>query len=162
MSPDFCLAHVVNPALSLLPAAMTSDEARAMLIATAWQESKLTARRQQPAGPARGYWMFEKTGGVLDVLTRRGTRVPMMRVCKLLDLDPTVEAVYEAIQFHDILAAVAARLLLWILPERLPGHLEVDLAWHQYRKAWRPGKPRPVEWPESFAVGWDAVDAVSR
>lgn len=167
MTTRHALSLAIDPALTLLPAKMESTQARALLIAIGWQESKFAARRQQPAGPARGFWQFEKAGGVVEVLTRRQTRVPMAQVCEALSIEPTVEAVYAALPYQDILAAACARLLLWALPEPLPGHLDVDVAWHQYLKAWRPGKPRPVDWPESYAVGWGCVfgdrnDAVGR
>ncbi len=152
------LSTAIDPALTMLPAKMTSVEARAMVIAIAWQESKLEARRQKPTGPARGYCQFERDGGVAGVLTHRSSRVPAAAVCTLLDIDPTVEECYRAIEFQDVLAAAFARLLLWTLPEKMPGKFEPEIGWRLYLKAWRPGKPRPAGWPESYAVAWQTIE----
>lgn len=156
MSPALFLALAVDPALRLLPPAMTSIEARAMLVAIAMQESEIAARRQQPKGPARSYWQFEMPG-VEEVLTHRATKRHALAVCAALDVEPVVAAVHRAIEFQDVLAATFARLLLWRLPAALPGEFQPDIAWQQYEKAWKPGKPRPAKWPTSYAVAWTAV-----
>lgn len=156
MTTRHALMLAIDPALSLLPSAMTSDKARAFLLAIAWQESKLAARRQQPTGPARGFWQFEMAG-IAGVLTHRRSRVPAAALCAALTIESEVASVYRAIEFNDVLAAGFARLLPWTLPDPLPGHLDVDRGWRQYLKAWRPGKPHAAAWPESYAVGWGTV-----
>lgn len=157
MTPDLCLALAIDPALRLLPSAMTSLEARALILAIAAQESALTARRQQPTGPARGYWQFE-TPSVEEVLTHRATKRHALSLCAALDVEPTVTVVHRALEFHDVLAAAFARLLPWRLTAPLPRRLEPDVAWQQYLKCWKPGKPRPAKWPASYVIGWQTVE----
>ena len=71
MSPAEYLTDVIPAALALLPPQMDTQEARAMLIAIALQESRLTYRKQI-GGPARGLHQFE-TGGVRAVLRHAAT-----------------------------------------------------------------------------------------
>ena len=46
IAPAQFLQHAVEPALALLPATMTTDRARVMLVAIALQESALASRWQ--------------------------------------------------------------------------------------------------------------------
>lgn len=158
MKPAHCLSLAIDPALWLLPSGMTSLEARAMLVAIAMQESALGARRQKPSGPARSYWQFERIG-VAGVLSHPSSKGHLVHVCEALDVAPEVDVIHKAIEWQDVLAAACARLLLWTLPSALPGEFAPDVAWHQYERAWRPGKPRPAKWPASYATGWQAVRA---
>ncbi|WP_199533145.1 hypothetical protein [Thiopseudomonas alkaliphila] len=57
----------IDPALALLPARMKSKKAVVMMLAIGLQESRFIHRRQIK-GPARGFWQFEKGGGVYGVL----------------------------------------------------------------------------------------------
>ena len=66
MTPTEYLTDVIPAAMALLPTRMDTQESRAMLIAIALQESRLTYRKQI-GGPARGFHQFE-TGGVRAVL----------------------------------------------------------------------------------------------
>ena len=61
----------IRPALAALPARMRSREAVVMLLAIGLQESLFKYRRQMANGPARGFWQFEKMGGVAGVLQHR-------------------------------------------------------------------------------------------
>jgi hypothetical protein len=158
VTPDLFLDVAVDPALTLLPARMTSVEARALVLAIAFQESALEHRRQQPVGPARGYCQFEEPG-VAGVLTHRASRVAAHSLCSALDIEPSVAAVHRAIEFNDVLMAGFARLLLWTVPDPLPSRFEFDRAWRQYVAAWRPGKPKPTRWPSSFALAWNVMGA---
>lgn len=157
MTPARFLVTAIDPALSILPLKMSSDEARAMVLAVCWQESDLAARRQKPAGPAHGYAQFEHSGGVVEVLTSRSTRVAAAAVCAVLDIEPTVQEVYRALEFQDVLMAAFARLLLWKHPMPLPSRSEVDRGWFMYQSSWRPGTPHPEKWPQSFDIGWRTV-----
>lgn len=164
MTPDLLLRIGIRPALSLLPPAMSSAEAEAFLLAIAIQESDgLRARRQYLGGPARSFWQAEEGGGFKGVLTHPATAAHARALCRTLVVPPTYTAVYVAIEFHDVLAAGFARLLLWTLPSRLPRRHEPDEAWRQYADkdtgAWRPGKPHPSKWPASWAQAWQAIDA---
>jgi hypothetical protein len=150
--------HIIPAALSLLPPQMGAPSAVAMLLAIGLQESQFEARRQQPAGPARGLWQFEPIG-VRGVLTHPRTETHVARVLHALQYGgASTEDCYHAIEHNDVLAACFARLLLWSLPDALPpDEHAADIAWRQYLKAWRPGKPRPKEWPGHYGVSWDIV-----
>lgn len=161
MTETYILAHVIPAAVGLLPPGMGGDKATAMLVAIALQESAFEAR-QQIGGPARGFWQFEKGGGVAGVLTHRYTADPIRRVCAVLCYQPSVDGCYAAIRDNDVLACCFARLLLWTVPGSLPGRDEVARGWQQYLAGWRPGKPRPTDWPANFARAWALVDAHQR
>lgn len=148
---------VIEPALALLPARMTSDKAIATVLAIQLQEDPDQRRRQWPDGPARGLWQFERAGGVAGVLRHALTRELALDVCHALGNAGTVASVYHRLQHDDILAACFARLLLWTVPQGLPGRDEPDEGWNQYLKAWRPGKPIKRTWAANFKRAWELV-----
>jgi hypothetical protein len=147
--------YAIPAALSTLPPAMASRDAAALLLAIARQESDGECR-VQVGGPARGYWMFEQGGGVRGVLSHPKTADLARTVWRALDYPnvPTTWAVYDALRHNDVLAAAFARLLLWTLPDALPGQADPDTGWRLYVSAWRPGKPRQERWAESWRIGW--------
>jgi hypothetical protein len=157
---DYIHRLVIPAAYHLLPTHMASDRATALLLAIGWQESdSFRARAQYGNGPARGFWQFERGGGVAGVLSHRKTAPIITALCdQTFQVSPVPSECHQAIEHNDILAAVFARLLLWTVPAALPGRLEVDLAWHHYLAGWRPGKPHAAKWPESHAVGWSTVE----
>lgn len=155
MTPDLFLRYV-DGGLSLLPRAMDSAEARAQLLAIAFQETRLLHRRQLFNGPARSYYQFEMAG-IAGVLNHRASRAHAQRVCERLDVDPTVQNVYQAIEYNDHLATGFARLLLWTSPARLPGADEPERAWNEYIYGWRPGKPHRKTWNGHFTLAWSIV-----
>jgi len=138
---------------------MDTKEARAMLIAIALQESKLLARRQYDGGPAPGFWQFEKGGGTKGVLNHTHTRAYAIQLCHELRYEANVDEVFPALQHNDVLACGFARLLLWTLPGLLARQGEEHRGWSQYTSAWRPGAPRPDDWPGNFAEAWKVVTA---
>lgn len=146
-------------ALSLLPPTMDTLQARAMLLTIALHESRFLYRRQLHGGPARGFWQFEVGGGVTGVLTHSSTRPLIERVLTELRYVPAASACYDAIEHHDVLACVFARLLLWTIPQPLPLRDQVEEAYRQYRAAWRPNpdKARPQAWAEDYACAWPIV-----
>lgn len=144
-------------AFALLPQAMNRLEARAMLLSIGLQESQFEARRQGGGGPARGFWQFERGGGVTGVLGHPSTMEASAAVCAALCYTPTVATCYTAIEHNDVLACCFARLLLWTLPDRLPTRDQSDRGWAQYLHAWRPGKPHPASWADNFATAWAVV-----
>lgn len=159
MTPDLLLRIAIRPAFSLLPPAMRTREAEAMLLAMAWQESEMRHRRQIPVAHARGYWQFERGGGVRGVLSHPQTARHAQALCLALDIAPQDHDVYTAIEHHDVLAAGFARLLLWTLPGPLPTRTQRDTGWAQYLAAWRPGKPHERRWPQSWTVAWTTLAA---
>jgi hypothetical protein len=150
---DFAL----RPALTMLPPAMTSPEARAMVLAIALQESKLIARRQVH-GPARGYAQFE-FAGVSGVMRHEASRVYADQLCDALDVPPLIGTVHAALEYQDILAAGFARLLLWTHPHPLPKEPQAWLGWQQYLATWRPGKPHQHTWQDHWTTAWAVVHA---
>ena len=151
------LTDIITPALLLLQPRMTSDRAIAMMLAIQAQEDPDQRRRQWPEGPARGLWQFERDGGVAGVLRHTLTRDHAMTVCHGLGNAGTVAGVYHQLEHDDILAACFARLLLWTIPQGLPGRDEPEEGWAQYIKAWRPGKPHKRTWAQNFKRAWEVV-----
>jgi hypothetical protein len=149
---------VLPAALSLLPKRMDTLPARAMLIAIGLQESRFL-HRVQIGGPARGFWQFEKGGGVKGVLTHSMTQPLLLKPLQTLGYSIATTECYDAIADNDTLACIFARLLLWTVPGRLPSRHMPGLAWSQYLDGWRPGKPHPATWDAFFEEGWQRVTA---
>lgn len=150
MTPLRLLQTAIWPALEELKACgipPTASAARFML-AIAMQESGLAHRRQlvggEEVGPASSFWQFEKSGGCKGVLTHRSSADRMKRICENFNVVPEQQALWEAMRYQDVVAACAARLLIYTMPRALPDTPEDG--WVQYIAAWRPGKPRPAEW----------------
>jgi|SRR5690554_6265003 len=149
-------ASAIAPALELLPADMTSPEAEVMLLAIGLQESRFKARRQI-RGPARGFWQFERGGGVLGVLRHRATSRHALHICDARGVQPVADQVYQRLERDDILSAAFARLLLWSDPHRLPAVGGVAAAWDLYIRTWRPGQPHRHTWDALYAQAMEEV-----
>jgi hypothetical protein len=76
----------------------------------------------------------------------------MHRVCHERGVKPVAAEVWRALQHDDILAAAAARLLLFTDPRRLPALGDEAAAWQCYIRTWRPGKPHRSTWPSLYAA----------
>ena len=155
------VVQAVHEALRLLPPAMDSKEARVMLYAIGLQESRFTHRAQVidggGKGPARGYWQFERGGGVTGVLRHPASRYWMSSVCNARNIVSQPMNVWLALETDDVLAAAAARLLLFTDPAKLPAIGEQAESWRYYVRNWRPGKPHPRTWPECYTTALEAV-----
>lgn len=149
------LNDIIDPALAEIPARMSSDAARVMLLAIGLQESRLTYRRQRGGGPARGLWQFERFGGCLGVLGHRASAQHAQVLCGKHGVRPTASDVYQRLAEDDVLAAGFARLLLWTDPHPLPDNM--DDGWSYYLRNWRPGKPHPQTWPAFYRRATQAV-----
>jgi hypothetical protein len=131
---------------------MTSQQARVMLYAIGLQESRFTHRfqvvqgRPGAKGPARGFWQFERGGGCKGVVEHPASRYWMAKVCAERNVPFTASAIWNAIETDDVLAAAAARLLLFTDPKRLPEVGDENGAWNLYVRTWRPGKPHRATW----------------
>lgn len=147
---------VLPTMLALLPPAMDTPAAQALLLAIGLQESGFTTRLQH-GGPARGYWQFE-LGGVYGVLTHPASLEHAQRLCAALDYPGTTLAVHEALAHNDLLACGFARLLLWTLPGVLASRSDPSRGWQQYLAGWRPGTPRPETWTTHFRDAWALVE----
>lgn len=145
----------INPALSMLPRAMDTAEARIQLLATGLQESRFEHRYQivngGGKGPARSFWQMERGGGCTGVVKHPAVRDLTRRLCELRGCAFTPAAIWTAIETDDVLAAAMARLLYWTDAARLPAIGDADGAWAYYLRVWRPGKPHPETWPALYA-----------
>lgn len=154
----------IDPALALLPPNMDSPAARIMLLAIGLQESRFMYRVQKVAGqpyvkgPARGFWQFERGGGVVGVMTHHATKDHAQRICGGRGVPFDSPLVHARLEDDDVLAAAFARLLLWAdrLPLPKPDASHED-AWQCYIRCWKPGKPHRHTWDEFH---WQAVAQV--
>jgi len=147
---------VIRPAFALMPSYMDTPEARCMLLAIGLQESGFTQRAQMNGGPARGFWQFEpgtkaSHGGVWGVYLHHLTHEPLRLLCHDRDVSFDPALVWEALERDDIFAAGVARLLLVTDAAPLPKLGETQEGWDCYARTWRPGKPRPQDWPGNYA-----------
>ncbi|MEZ2742285.1 hypothetical protein ACBP93_06565 [Paenalcaligenes hominis] len=147
----------VEPALSLLPERMRSKEASVMLLAIGLQESRfvhtyqIVQGRPGVKGPARGWWQFERMGGVHGVLTHAASKDHAFAVCRARGVQQNARAVWEHLEHDQVLAAAFARLLLWTDPRSLPRLGDEQGAWDLYMRVWRPGKPHLRTWAACYA-----------
>lgn len=157
----------VNKALYLLPHQMHTPEARVMLYAIGLQESRFEHRRQLikkggqlvPLGPAKGWFQFERGGGCTGVVTHQASRYWMHNVCQVRGVAFNATAIWNAIEHDDVLAAAAARLLLFTDPRKLPALGDEAGAWNLYIRTWRPGRPHRATWPALYAEALAEVTA---
>lgn len=148
--------RLVDRTLEYLPPRMTSDAARVVLLAIGLQESRFQYRRQI-RGPARGFWQFERGGGVRGVMQFPTTAAPAREAATRYGVEPTVDAVYNALEHQDELACAFARLLLWTDPQALPSASNVGGGWQLYLRTWRPGKPHPHTWADLHQQAREAI-----
>ena len=148
------LGGCINSALALLPERMDSNAARIMMLAIGLQESEFL-HRKQIGGPARGFWQFERGGGVHGVMRHPSSAPLALTVCSALDVRFDEQVVYNRLAVDDVLAAAFARLLLWTDPRSIPDN--ADDAWSMYIRNWRPGKPHPEKWPDNYRRATAAV-----
>lgn len=155
---EIIAAHILPAAYAVLPPAMASQQATAMLLAIGSQETHFLDRRQTPKGSARGLWQFE-IPSVQEVLQHRRTagpiRVALERLC--YRETPDAPAALRIIEHHDVLAACFARCLLWTSQAALPEPDAVDAGWALYLDRWKPGQPRQTTWAGHYADAWDRV-----
>jgi len=157
MTPDKLITTAVLPAFTDLAALgiPSTRQATRQILAIALQESGLKHRRQVVSGgiengPAASFWQFEKGGGCRGVLTHKAVADKMNSICAAYNVEATEGGLWEAIRYQDIVAACAARLLLYTLPNKLPEN-SAD-GWSQYVAAWRPGKPHPETWDKYWKL----------
>ncbi len=142
MTPQRLLSLAIVPAMSELQSYGIFDtmDARRLVLAIALQESGLKNRRQVgneglETGPAASFWQFEQGGGCRGVLSHSATARPMLEMCEAFNVTPTPAGLWEAMRYNDIVAAIAARLLIYTLPSKLP--TTAAQGWSQYIDAWR-------------------------
>ena len=158
MTPAVFYTDIVAPGLQRMTAPFieipVTTAAQVLVMAIAGQESGWMARRQN-GGPARGYWQFERYGGVSEVLQKCSRQ--MGALCAMLDVPPDADVIFEAMAWNDPLACGMARLLLWGDPAPLPTVGDVNGGYDYYIRNWRPGVPRPSDWPGNYEQAMKAV-----
>lgn len=160
------IRSAINPGLALLPPKMDSTEARVMLLAIGLQESRFLYRAQKIAGrpyekgPARGWWQFERGGGVVGVMTHPATNEHAHYVCGVRGVPFDSVLVHAKLEEDDVLAAAFARLLLWADRRALPSlDASHEEAWDCYIRCWKPGKPHRHTWDEFHSQALGQVPA---
>lgn len=150
------IEYSINPAMALLPPKMTSDKATVMLLAIGLQESRLT-RRAQIGGPAKSFLQFESGGGVKGVMTHSASIAPAQSLCQAMAVQFDRSAIFQAMEFNDVLAFGLGRLLLYTDPKALPEIGNAQEAWDLYQRVWRPGKPHRQTWDELYNIAVKVV-----
>lgn len=140
------IKHVIRPGLALLPERMDSPRAIAMLLTIGLQESRFI-HRKQIGGPARGFYQFEKGGGLAGVLQHHSVKDYSEQVLELFEVNKA--DAFEALTYNDAIATAFARLLLWTDPGSVPSLAsDPQESWDMYLRVWRPGKPKRDTWNE--------------
>lgn len=157
MTPSRLLTTAILPAVTELAASGVRDSPNVhrFMLTIALQESGLKHRRQvtasgEEAGPAASFWQFERTGGCKQLFLHPKTAPPLRLMCDAYNVQPNAQALWEAIRYQDIVAAAAARLLIYSLPDALP--TTAAEGWDQYIEAWRPGRPHKSTWAGHWAT----------
>lgn len=157
--PDlaYIVERVVRPTYAeVLPSKFNSREANVLLLTIGLQESRFE-HRLQIGGPARGFWQFERGGGVAGVLSHEETRDYAKAVCAIRTVATFTANVYAALADDDLLACSFARLLLWSDPHPLPELGHAGAAWEYYLRNWRPGKPHERTWGDFYSQALKAL-----
>lgn len=162
MSADQIYTSVIVRALKeYVPDHMNTKPAHVMLVAIGLQESRFEARAQilqgGGKGPARGFWQFERGGGCRGVLMHEASHVLMVKTCLARACAPTPADLWRRLEVDDVLACVAARLLLFTDPKPLPNNAQGG--WDYYTRVWRPGKPHRHTWDDLYAQAVNIVNA---
>lgn len=144
---QFYTQILVPSALTLAATAPVLDSlnARCQLLTIAGQETGWSERVQIPGGQARGWWQTEKDGMLSGVLNGKYVQT-LAAVCDDLGIPTALDTLFEAIAWNDMLAYMVARLGLFMDPYPLPAIGDVDAAYANYIRVWRPGKPDRARW----------------
>lgn len=142
----------------VLPGRFADPRATVLMLAIGLQESRFRERIQlvgsppRPTGPARGFWQFERGGGVVGVMSHNASARFARAVCAI------ESQAFDAASIHtrlgtasgDVMAAAFARLLLWTDPRALPAIGDEQGAWDYYLRLWRPGRPHRSTWTSLY------------
>lgn len=146
---------VLTAALAMMPPNFDTPQARVMLLSIGLQESELCFHIQCN-GPAHGLWQFERSG-VIAALSTPTAHAIMPDICAKLGVPFDATSIYQALPHNDVLAAIVARLLLWADRDTLPALGDSSGAYSYYLANWRPGKPRPHDWPINYAKALSTI-----
>ena len=137
-----------------------SEKADILLLSIAGQESAWTHRyqissRKGRKGPARGFWQFEKNGGVVGVMSHPWSRDKARNLVKALSLKWDKTILWRELETNDLLSTGFARLLLWTDAQDLPS--TSSTSWRYYIRNWRPGKPHPRKWKGIWTNSYQVI-----
>lgn len=150
--------EAIDEAFTLLPTKMDTRARRVLVAATGFQETSYLTRVQYGNGPARSYWQFEngRLAAINGVLTHKATAKLAVSICQARGVQPERVAVWKAMETDDVLGAAFAAMLIYTDPFQMP--TTKDAAWEMYAdRLWRPGKPHPEKWQESWAFALEHV-----
>lgn len=139
------IALIERAYANLLPGRFHSPAAMPLLLAIGKTESdfrytiQMVGSPPRPVGPARGYWQFERRGGVAGVMAHASSAPWARGAVAIRGLNFDTLPVHTALATDDELAAAFARLLLWTDPRALPRLGDVKGAFETYNRNWRPG-----------------------
>lgn len=156
MNPNLFLS-VFQQAASLTPFLFPTGDGRAEmeLLAISGQEASWS-QRIQDGGPAHSLWQIEP-GTIVAVQASSLTGDILAEVCSALSIQFDAGVIYQAIIYNDVLAVMVARLILFLDPLPLPAIGDVSDGWDCYSRNWRPGKPRPADWPANYQTAMQAL-----
>ena len=153
----------VRPALDEAAArhnrpALNSPLALRYVVAAMVQESDMLEVVQRPTGPGRGMAQFEggetqALGGLLKLPQVAWVRTSITELGWPLDR----EILHWACMVDQRVSALLARALYWSDPAPLQD--DEQIAYAIFTRCWRPGKPRPQDWPRSWRMAGEIVSA---
>jgi hypothetical protein len=160
VTPARFLRHIIWPGLIFASDVAGRDlggaQAEVMLLAIAGQESNLE-HRFQVHGPARGWWQFERGGGLAGVMSHKATGKIMHDALDELGIGTAYEAAWAALPYSELLQVTAARCLLYTDPAPLPEVGDEQHAWAYYLRNWRPGRPHGDQWANHYRAALAAT-----
>jgi hypothetical protein len=154
---EYIFNFIIKPARVVLDevwADPNPEAADIQLLATAQQESSCCNRHQRLAsgakGSARSLWQIE--GPTCSSVLERWA--PLARCLQRVWIPPadSLATGHPWLAWHDAGAWWTARGILALDPAALPEPGDGAAAWECYLKNWRPGKPRPDDWNESYDI----------
>lgn len=134
-----------------------SPEAKVLLLAIGLQESGFVDRVQKDNGPAHSFWQ-EEPNGIKAVMYNSVNKPYLLRACNSMGIAFDWYDIYEEVINNDELACIVARLILYADPAKLPTVGDSDGAWEYYIANWRPGKPRPQDWPDNYKAAMEYIN----
>ena len=161
MNPAEALKHVIMPTLEWMGKdriQLASPHAGRLILAAAIQESDLM-HRHQIGGPAHGFGQEEPIGAAEAL--RIDNSILRTRFLDRIGLPQDAVELHRALEWSEIGMVISARLKLWPISAPLPASaFDEAVAWHQYKTAWKPGKPHRHRWQHSWSTACQAMTDV--
>lgn len=151
INEEYLMKQILIPALKFLPPQLDSINVRVLLLSIGFQESGFVSRVQvkddnmQDDIVGKGFYQFTYIA-CKDVYEFQTNRFNFLDILNQLRIQNSARAVHTAIQFHDILATITARIFLYQSPLSVPCCDDYKSMWYIYKSRWRPGRPRRENW----------------